>query len=133
MHGFRCDCGDVAGGGEFMLMCTHTHLRERVHVPPMPLMTSSAPVPLWAPLQLDDTMGALFWETCCTFPLLFPTLPLHPPPPPSLSPNRNVIKKGSLWPRLAETVHTNHVQPFRRKTCRIHTSHFHLQKSPFFH
>lgn len=57
---------------------------------------------------------------------VFITLPLKYPL------NSNVIKKGRLWPPPPKTVHTNRRQPFRKKTCRIHTSHFHLQKSSFF-
>lgn len=64
----------------------------------------------------------------------------HNRTPPRLSapiagtpPDRGVIKKGSLWPPPPVTVHTNHVPPFRRETCRIRTSHFHLQKSTFSH
>lgn len=65
--------------------------------------------------------------------------PSPPAPPAPLRshrrhpPDRGVIKKGSPWPPPPVTVHTNDVPPFRRETCRIRTSHFHLQKSTFSH
>lgn len=80
--------------------------------------------------QGSTVLGNLLYLT----PSAVPSFPSSPTPPVTgTPPNHSVIKKGSLWPPRPAAVHTNHMQPFRRETCRIHTSHFHLQKSVFFH
>lgn len=118
--------------GRCMFMCAHVCIGVCVcHVNDFLL----AGFPLGASLLPDITKGSSVLGN-----LLYLNPPAvlgsssspSPPPPPKYPPNRNVIKKGRLWPPLPETVHTNHIQPFRRKTCRVHTSHFHLQKSSFF-
>lgn len=134
LHGFSCNRVDVWRRAH---VCVCTRVCSRHANDFLLLLAGESP-------PLDAARGAPSWEACCTclpsphIPPVFPSpqqnpLPRLSAPIAGTPPDRGVIKKGSLWPPPPVTVHTNHVPPFRRETCRIRTSHFHLQKSTFSH